>query len=284
MKRLNVLVISAFLLTSCLACAAQAACGVIRVRERVEVEKSELTLADLLVADACLPWQQAARQVSLGEAPRSGSLRVIEGSEVRQLLAAITGSLGAAKPHDNDPVVPARIVVQRERATKSCVAIADFLSSTGNIPHKGDVPAVGQWEELNCTAAWGVPAEASLELIRTSWNAALQRWEFAMRCSHSADCVPFLVWARGEKPAERGASSLPARLGGSRPAGAAGGPLIKAGQTATLIWNQDGIRIVLPVTCLDAGAMGDKVRVRFKQTRRILQAEVVGAGELRANL
>ncbi len=284
MKRPDMFLVSALLLASSLACAAQAACGVIRVRERVEAERSDLTLADLLAADACLPWRQAAQQVNLGEAPRAGSLRVIDGSQVRQWLAAITGSLGVAKPHDNDLVIPARIIVQRESATKSCAAIAGFLSGAGDMPRKPHAPARVQPEELNCAAAKGVPADVALELSRASWNASLQRWEFTLRCSQSRDCMPFLVWSRSDRHPGQGATLLPARFGDSLPAGSAVGTLIKAGQTATLIWDQDGIRVVLPVTCLDAGALGDTVRVRFKQTRQTLQAEVVGAGELRANL
>jgi flagella basal body P-ring formation protein FlgA len=66
--------------------------------------------------------------------------------------------------------------------------------------------------------------------------------------------------------------------------GAAGEQLIKPGQTATLRWDEGGIRIVLPVTCLDAGALGQTVRVQFKNARRILRAEILSDGTLRAGL
>jgi len=60
--------------------------------------------------------------------------------------------------------------------------------------------------------------------------------------------------------------------------------LVKPGQTATLTWEQAGLRIVLPVTCLDAGGLGQFVRVRFKNAARILRAEVMGKAILRASL
>jgi hypothetical protein len=41
---------------------------------------------------------------------------------------------------------------------------------------------------------------------------------------------------------------------------------------------------VLPVTCLEAGGLGQFVRIRFKNAARTLRAEIVGAGMLRASL
>jgi flagella basal body P-ring formation protein FlgA len=67
-------------------------------------------------------------------------------------------------------------------------------------------------------------------------------------------------------------------------AGTGTGQLIKPGQTATLTWEQSGIRVVLPVTCLDGGGLGQLVRIRFKNGAQTLRAEVVGAGSLRAGL
>jgi flagella basal body P-ring formation protein FlgA len=60
--------------------------------------------------------------------------------------------------------------------------------------------------------------------------------------------------------------------------------LVKPGQIVTLTWDQRGIRIVLPVTCLDAGGMGQFVRVRLQNAPRVLRAEVVGQAMLRASL
>ena len=78
--------------------------------------------------------------------------------------------------------------------------------------------------------------------------------------------------------------SSPAALPEALTAGASGtGWLVKPGQTATLTWEQAGIRAVLAVTCLDAGRLGQVVRVRFKNAARIMWAKVTGEGTLRAS-
>jgi flagella basal body P-ring formation protein FlgA len=51
-----------------------------------------------------------------------------------------------------------------------------------------------------------------------------------------------------------------------------------------LRWDQGGIRVVLPVTCLDGGGLGEHVRARLKSAARILPAEVLQDGTLRASL
>jgi len=100
-----------------------------------------------------------------------------------------------------------------------------------------------------------------------------------------------MVWAHEPKTLLTGMAGSPSatavhlneppRL---RPVASGAERLVAPGETATLTWDQGGIRVVLPVTCLDAGAMGQFVRVRLKNATRILRAEVVGAGTLRASL
>jgi flagella basal body P-ring formation protein FlgA len=60
--------------------------------------------------------------------------------------------------------------------------------------------------------------------------------------------------------------------------------LVRPGQTATLIWDKGGIRVILPVTCLEAGARGQVVRVRLKNVVRTLRAEVMEDGTLQVRL
>jgi hypothetical protein len=181
-------------------------------------------------------------------------------------------------------IVPGHTMAQRAGGTKSCAEIASFVAEAA--PAREMPIAGGRWsEDLNCAAANSIPADAVLRLTRTSWNAALQRREFTLRCGRPEDCVPFLVWAHDDTaPLPRVAK---VRSDGREDAKAVGsGPerLVAAGQTATLTWEQAGIRIVLPVTCLDAGGLGQFVRVRFKNVARSVRAEVVGKAMLRASL
>ena len=249
------------------------------VRSSVEVEGEELTLAQFLGPDTCAPWRRFATQVSLGAVPRAGSERVFEGREIRRLLDTLENRISSSAGGGRrvleqivpEHIVPERIVVRRAGLSKTCADIAEFVRS--------ESPSL-----LNCAAAPSVPKGAALELVRTSWNSTLQRTEYALRCHRADDCVPFLVW--GEKKT----SAIFAQTAGSKlpdpPKTNENGMarLVKPGQTAMLSWEHAGIRIVLPVTCLEAGGFGEFVRVRFQNASRTLRGEVVGAAMLRASL
>ena len=60
--------------------------------------------------------------------------------------------------------------------------------------------------------------------------------------------------------------------------------LVKPGQTVSLSWEQGGIRVILPVTCLEAGGLGQLVRVRLKNVARTLRAEVMSDGTVQVRL
>lgn len=296
MKRLAMVLMSGMLAAVSLRSAAAEACKDVTnvtVKASVEAGPGELTLADLLGRGACPQVREASARVSLGAVPRPGSVRVLDGREVRRRLEELRG--GAASAGKTDGMqIPERIVVKRRGATKSCAEIARFVAGAAAAEDLGNAPS--RWrEDLDCAAARGVPEEAPLELAKTTRNTALERWEFALRCTRPGDCVPFMVWANEPKA---GGGGVAASQGGAwRRAKAAGESssrlrtvangaerLVAVGQTATLTWDQGGIRVVLPVTCLDAGGLGQMVRVRLKNAARILQAEVVGEGTLRASL
>lgn len=276
MKQLAMLLIGGGLAAASIYCGAETTCPHVVVPAAVEAGQGELTLADLLAGDSCPPLRQAAARVNLGRAPRPGRQRVLDGRQILGLLEEV--AIGQVNLQEEDSLqIPGRIVVRRGGAAKSCLEIARFVAGTGSTP---DLPS--RWREnLNCAAARSIAEDAALELTKTSWNAGLQRWEFALRCPRPDNCVPFLVWVHDDKPALPHAVSADGRR---REAGAGSKPLVQRGQTATLTWEQSGIRIVMPVTCLDAGGAGQFVRVRFKNAARILRAEVVGDAMLRANL
>jgi hypothetical protein len=294
MKLVAMVVISGMLAAAALRCSAETACTEATVEPSVEVAPGKLSLADLLAPGACAPLRQQAEQVSLGAAPRSGSVRVLDGAEIRELLNNLAGgSLGAKEiagaqisPRIQIPArvqIPVRIVVRRAGAAKSCAEIARFVASAA--------PALGlasdpNWQtKMECAALPAIAEDTGLELAKSSWNAALRRWEFALHCTHPEDCVPFLVWAREQETGRLAkADHAAASLQHSGASAGSGLRLVKPGQTATLTWDEAGIRVVLPVTCLEAGGLGEFVRVRLKNAPRILRAEVMGDGTLRAAL
>jgi hypothetical protein len=293
MKRLAMILMSGVFAVASLRCGAESVCREVTVQATVEAGPGELTLGDLLAPGVCSQLRRAAAQVSLGTVPRPGSVRVLDGRRVRLLLAGLANH-AEQNIKDVRMKIPERIVVKRAGATKSCAEIARFVAQAAGSEDMAKAPSRWQ-EDLDCAAARGIPEDALLELTKTAWSAASQRWEFALRCARPEDCVPFLVWldesrtpAAGMAASRGGAGrrftasaepSLSFRTGASRAE-----RLVEPGQTATLTWDQAGIRVVLPVTCLDAGVLGQFVRVRFKNADRILRAEVVGEGTLRASL
>jgi Chaperone for flagella basal body P-ring formation len=161
--------------------------------------------------------------------------------------------------------------------TKSCAEFSEF-AARASLREFGS--SRGWVMPMQCSGTPRISESTQLELVKSGWNAALQRWQFALRCADSRTCVPFLLWTRSTKPrlpaAMENASAASTRIKRER--------LIAAGQTATLTWDQAGIRVTVPVTCMDGGSFGDRVRVRLKNSALILDAEVVGVKSVRAQL
>jgi flagellar basal body P-ring formation chaperone FlgA len=140
--------------------------------------------------------------------------------------------------------------------------------------------------ELDCGAMPRLAPGISLDLAKIFYDRPLHSWEFLVRCAAPADCVPFLVrWPRpaGAEQRQEGLAQLSSYASRDNPS-----PrqhvLLRPGETATLIWDQDGIRVVLPVICLDRGNIGDSIRVRIKSGSRVLRAQIVNESLLRAIL
>jgi hypothetical protein len=284
MKWIGMALMSGVLLATMPQCAAQTACAGVSVRASVDAAREDLTLADFLSSETCPRTQQAAAQVSMGKAPRAGAVRVVEGQQVRALLAGLVSDhAGSTASFQIPDRIPDRIMVRRAGATKSCVEIVDFLAGAG--PSQDGRLSSHLWRNnLECGAIQGIAEDAELELIKSDWDAGLRRWEFLLHCVRPEDCVPFMVSARdpGQGSSPYGASSAESSARIQSSAGFA--LLVRPGETAMLTWDQAGIRVTLPVTCLDAGGLGQYVRVRLKSTPQILRAEVVGNGAVQVKL
>src|SRR5580700_8809302 len=215
MKWIGMALMSGVLLATMPQCAAQAACGGVSVHASVDAAREDLTLADFLSSETCPRMREAAAQVSMGKAPRAGAARVIEGQQMRALLAGL-GSDNAGSTASLQ--IPDRIMVRRAGAPKSCVEIADFLA--GAAPSQDDRLSSHLWRNnLECGAIQGIAEDAELELIKSDWDAGLRRWEFLLHCVRPEECVPFMVSAR-DPETQRGNSHAASSAESS--AGAAG--------------------------------------------------------------
>jgi hypothetical protein len=300
MSRAAVVLMSGMFVAFPLLCLGQSLCPRLTVRPDVEVRQGEVTLEDLLlpIADAaspaCAELRRAAARIGLGAAPYSGSARILESQQIRRFIESLARDANAGKPIDVGQI-PLRVTIRSAGATKSCADVAHFVAAASDSQgmsesvHGGAALSAelhnSNLRNFDCASAKAIPATATLELTKTDWNAALLRWEFGVRCVHPEDCVPFLVWAADEKKAKTENFTLP---GAAHPAALAettkNNSIVKQGQTASLIWDQAGIRIMLPVICLEGGGLGQLVRVRFKNAERIVRAEVLRDGTLRASL
>jgi len=247
--------------------------------ETVDVTGRSFRLADLLTPESCPAVLRVAAGMRLGQVPLPGSVRVFAGAEVRGLIEKAATLAHASA----DIEVPQRVRVLRADARASCAGIDARILS---IPISAGV---------ECGAAGRIPRAARLLLNKTAWDASTGRWNVVARCAHAEDCVPFLIQVPGSG-AEFQSESASASAGDSsapttrprnvashlRPASASEKPLVQPGQHATLVWDQDGIRVAGTVTCLDRGGMGDAVRARMGPGGRVIRATVVRAGLLRA--
>lgn len=268
---------------------AQRTCPV-TVAASVEVAGAEFSLADLLAPETCPTLRREAASMRLGGVPLAGSVRVIEGNEVRALLNQLAVHIPPKAGAPASLRVPERITVRRAGSRASCgdierrivaalrAAAPDSASGDGDrqLPHAGNPPS----QDMDCGAAGRIPREAPIELTRAAWNATLGTWDASARCLHPADCVPFLV----RLPAGPRTPQSQPRTGNSAPAlrSASSQTLVRPGKTVTLLWDQDGIRLVVPAICLDRGGVGEPVRARIVHGGRVVRAIVESAGTVRA--
>ena len=174
----------------------QAACTA-SVLPDVEVGQAGFFLSDLLGPGTCPQLLTAAAQVRLGAAPLAGSVRVLEGSEVRALLERVPGFSPAATAIE----VPERIRVRRAGRRASCAEIQDSMfSNPGSLAPDGmrlnpTNHGNGARRQIECGAAQRILRGTRVEMTGSYWDPALASWEIRARCQDPEDCVPFLIRA-----------------------------------------------------------------------------------------
>jgi hypothetical protein len=121
------------------------------------------------------------------------------------------------------------------------------------------------------------------ELQIEGWRQARPpaKIEFRLRCSKRSQCGAFLARVN-LSPAQRRefASAKPSPPNGR--ARSAVLALARQGRPARMAWQGNGIRLSIPVMCLQTGGLGDRIRVRDRNGRSFFVARVIGPAELEA--
>lgn len=273
MKRfLNAACFSALLLVAAFS-ECQSSCPVIALGE-VQASGTVLSLADLLSPGSCPAVRRSAAQVRLGAAPLDGSVRVFEGNQIRGLLEPFV--LDSETTQRAVLFVPERIRVHRARRRSSCAEIeAKVFSVSGSAPNDAD-----------CGAAGRIAEDAALSVTHKHWDSALRSWVFSAHCTRPSDCVPFLIRVPGDREQTDAVAGFSGESNSASPRSMDAGQaelnlLIRPGDKASLLWDQDGIRLTIPAVCMDKGRAGDTVRVRLEPSHRIVRAVVVNPKVLR---
>ena len=251
----------------------QDACPVTALAE-IRIAGASFSLADLLSPGSCPEVVRSAAQIHLGTAPLEGSVRIFDGGQIRAWLEQLLKAQETERR--STLVVPARVSVRRARPRSSCREIEDRVFSEASAPAG----------ESDCGAAGRVAEDAPLAVAHRHWDPALHSWMFSARCTHPEDCVPFLIRvpassAEAATAAGSSAESSPAHNLSHTATEAELNPLVRPGDKASVLWDQDGIRLTIPAICMDKGRAGDTVRARLERSNRVVHAVVVSSGQLR---
>ena len=271
----------------------ESGCGRIPVLADIEVHAGKFSLADLLSPAACPEQRQLASLISLGGAPLPGSVRVFTGEEIRDRFESGLRSKTKEKNKANKDKtkanakgadqrwklqLPDRITVRRVGGHASCSDIVESISGSSDSLQAS--ASAGSVRDANCGAAGRIRRDAGLAVARTRWNASRGTLEITARCLQPTDCNPFLV----TEPLDSMPQSLAQQPKSGLLRASPKTSTVMPGQRMTLLWDQDGIQMILRVISLDRGNSGEVVRARVQPGDRVLRATVVDAATLRMQL
>jgi Chaperone for flagella basal body P-ring formation len=125
-----------------------------------------------------------------------------------------------------------------------------------------------------------IEGNSNIRITRMTFDPTNNLLEARVQCEKRG-CLPFYVRVQPVSVREglpaRTVVVLPAK--GDR-AAPRGGKLVKAGQSAMLVVNRPGLRISIPVVCLQSGAVGEVIRARTAGNGSMLMGRVRGKGLL----
>ena len=148
----------------------------------------------------------------------------------------------------------------RQKVRRAVEAEIRIRGSSG-----GQLPRV---EDLDLPAALPALAGRSLRVTSVCWDEGPRRTQFRLECGETGECLPFLVYVRGDHGdgqrddggnPDSGARAAPCRTASGRhaaqgvPPKSLRKPIVRAGDRATAVFVSDRLRMAASVTCLERG-------------------------------
>jgi flagella basal body P-ring formation protein FlgA len=274
--------------------------------QRVEVHGDMLTLADLLPIGAAAGLSAEAARIALGAAPKATHSRIIPQGEIEFALRHSPDLLERL-------IIPSSIVVSRARRQLSQDELAAALGLSDVLrQHEGTIP-------LRLSAPIYVTEDdPGLKVVQVEFDSIREETRFRVRAMNEPGSLPFYVTlakefqqtaliaqhnlARGQivaagdlKPQQVPPVS-PDRLTGLRSlAPVKAGEAVRAGmftvdnlvtpgQPAELELEGTRFHITMKVIPMQPGALGQNVKVRSVDTKKVILAQVVGRDHLRGTI
>ena len=142
---------------------------------------------------------------------------------------------------------------------------------TGALTTAGLHVDAGQIESLSLMTA----SEANPKLSATKFESLdANTTKVRLQCERTNVCLPFYVllhWPEGTKEDLKGTA---------RPSVLLEPLMVHNGKVATLVFEGQNMRMMMPVLCLQNGVRGQRIRVISKDRKKVFVARVTGPGTL----
>jgi hypothetical protein len=253
----------------------------IPLNQNAAVREGMVYLSDLLPAEPSEKLREAASHIKICLAPEVASSRLMDyqGLAARlQAYPAIARQLS----------LPPEVIItnpgwplDREQVWQ---AIRTYLLRRGvNLEM---IPASASLKGLAGTST--VVENPRIKVHHADLDLLRNAIQFSLRCDPYNGCNPFLIIMDASPQLLQTLRGLternPVAVSHNPPnARSASVPAIRAGQSATLVMEGDGIRLAVGVICLASGSLGEQIRVRDPETRRVFDAIIRSPGKLYAS-
>ncbi|HTA23399.1 MAG TPA: flagella basal body P-ring formation protein FlgA [Terriglobales bacterium] len=256
-------------LLAVLAFSAEAGTGQTAVLLRAaSVSRDTIRLSDLLPQDTPNQMRSAGEQIELGRTPQCHTVRVFERAEIEKVISSSPGLRGLML---SGPVSVQRTCfpIRREAVQR---VVSEFVRQKTNDADLVNSPVV--WPET----IYALQENPALRVEQALPDPTRRVLQIRMRCVERAVCPSFWVAVPTRQQPHLLSTATPTVESTPSPV------LVRIGQRVMLIFEDPPLRMQLLVTCLQSGSLGKQVRAMDPSTHRVFQAEVTGAGILRAHL